>query len=302
MRRLPRQLQGERLITAAAFITLAALASEPDAANGAVLAGLSGCASCHTAKGGAPYAGGYALNTKFGTYYGPNITPDPEDGIGGWSEAQFARALHEGRDDEGHRLSPAFPYGSFTHLTDADVADLYAFLRTVPAAATPSIAHEPKWPYGWTELTRIWRGMHFHEGPIKVDPDRSASYDRGEYLVRGPGHCGECHTPRSSTGGMKEHKFLAGNRAPPEPSPNITPSTEGIGDFSAHDLASFLTDGMDPDGNTVGGAMLVVVRDGTARLSDADRAAIAEFLLAQKPHPKHGKPEPIHKDSEDPSW
>jgi mono/diheme cytochrome c family protein len=243
-----------------------------DVANGAMLAALARCAACHTAPGGVPFAGGYAIETRFGTFYGSNLTPDPVFGVGVWTEADFVRAMRDGRAPDGRRYFPAFPYPSFTHLTDADLADLWAWLRTLPPDPTPSKPHDTglfgRWTLGFwqaLELPRKARGPYWETS-------------RGSYLVDGAGHCGECHSARDAIGGMSRRGYLAGNPDPPAPAPAITEA--GLAGWTTRDLVDFLESGMTSEGDFVGGEMRAVIRDGTAKLSEADREAIAEYLLA----------------------
>ena len=260
------------------WVLLVGASLAQDLENGERLAGLGGCASCHTADDGARYAGGHAIETSFGTFYGTNLTPDPEHGIGAWTEADFVRAMREGRSPEGKPYWPAFPYGSFTRMTDHDLRDLFAWLQTLPADPRPDESHRLELrSFGRLGLS-VWRGAAFEPGAYEEDPDASAEWNRGAYLVRGVGHCGECHTPRSWIGRLKARKELAGSRADPEPGPNLTPHADGLGGWSASDVADFLQFGMEPDGDFTGGGMTAVVEEGTAKLSEADRQAIVTYL------------------------
>lgn len=261
------------------------------AEHGALIAGLAGCASCHTAADGAPYAGGYAIDTKFGTFYGPNITPDPDLGIGEWTEADLHTALREGKSPSGKTYYPSFPYPAFTKLTDDDIADLYAFLRTVEPATRPNRPHELHRPYRGRDVLGPWRMLAFRPGAWQPDPERDDALDRGGYLVEAVGHCGECHTPRDAIGKPRNGRALAGNSDPPEPAPNITPHDDALGDWSEQDWILFLQTGMTPEGDFVGGVMRDVVEKGTALLSEADRAAIATWMRAVTPRPDRGRAE-----------
>ncbi|MCB9680324.1 MAG: cytochrome c [Alphaproteobacteria bacterium] len=254
-----------------------------DAEHGAQLAGLAGCAACHTAPDGAPLAGGYELTTDFGTFYGSNLTPDPVHGIGGWTFDDFVRAMRLGKDPQGRPYYPAFPYTAFTALTDADLADLWAWLRTVPADPRPDTPHDVLPRYRGRALLGLWRSLGFRKGPYTPDPSRSEAWNRGAYLVQGAGHCGGCHTPRSGVGIERRAHELAGSDAPPEPAPDLTPSPEALGAWTVEDWTTFLDMGMLPDGDFVGGEMNRVVEEGTAQLTDADREAIAAYLMALPP-------------------
>ncbi len=249
---------------------LVALAAAGDPAQGEILAGLAGCAACHTAEGGEPYAGGYPIETEFGTFYGSNLTPDPESGLGAWTEEDLRRALTRGRSPRHAPYWPAFPYTSFRRLTDEDVGHLWAYLRTLPPVAAEERPHEirPSRIGLWA-----WRRIGFH--PEEWRPLDDPELDRGAYLVDVVGHCGECHTPRDRFGRVRAREALAGSDAPPHPAPDIRPSTLG---WSASDWDTFLTMGMTPDGDFVGSGMRHVIRDGTAHLSEADRAAMIRYL------------------------
>jgi mono/diheme cytochrome c family protein len=265
------------------LLTAPAGAVEPDAvARGAYLANAADCAACHTdgAHSGRPYAGGRALATPFGTFYSPNITPDPETGIGRWSDAQFLRALHEGVRPDGANYFPVFPYPSFTKITDADVLAIKAFLFSLPAVRQANRNHDVPFPFSWRLLQNGWKWLFFDEGRFQPAAERSAGYNRGAYLVTALAHCGECHTPRNWFGATEPDRFLAGNPHGPDGKrvPNITPDPKtGIGNWTEDDIIVMLTDGHTPDFDEVGGAMAEVVKS-TARLTAEDRRAIAVYL------------------------
>lgn len=274
-----------RAIAAIGLIALwsgAATAEDRAAARGAYLFAAADCLACHTdAKhGGAPLAGGPPLATSFGTFYAPNITPDKADGIGAWSEADFRRALREGKGRHGQYLYPVFPYPSFSGLSDGDIADLFAFLMTQPAVASPSKAQRAKFPFGFRPLLAAWRMLFFREGPLAPVPGQSDEWNRGRYLVDAVAHCGECHSPRNLFGAVEESRALAGNPSGPDgqKAPNITPDAEtGTGKWTIEDITTLLKTGQTPDFDFVGSGMADVVR-GTAKLTDADRHAIAVYL------------------------
>lgn len=238
--------------------------------NGAVLAGLGACAACHTADDGAPFAGGHAVVTRVGTFHGSNLTPDPEHGLGGWSFSDFERAMRAGRSPDGHSYWPAFPYPSFTGFDDGDLQDLWAFLQALPAVSEPDVPHDA--PAAWKRWA--WRVLAFH--PRGPEP-RS----RGEYLVEVVGHCGECHTPRTSIGRMRRGRALQGSEAPWAEAPPI--DREALADWSPDDLDTFLSMGMLPDGDFPGKGMYRVIKEGTSKLSDEDRAAMVAWLLGREP-------------------
>lgn len=276
-----------------AALTGAAFAAEPDAvARGAYLAVAAGCENCHTDKehGGPRFAGGVALPTPFGTFYGPNITPDPETGIGRWTDAQFLRALRDGVRADGANLYPAFPYPSFTGITDDDALAIKAYLFSLRPVRRESRPQDVSFPYSWRSLLSIWKLLFFTPGPSGPVPGRSADQTRGAYLVTALGHCGECHTRRNWFGVMEEDAFLAGTPNGPDGKkvPNITPDAKtGIGSWSEDDIVNLLKDGQTPDFDFVGGAMSAVVND-TALLTDADRKAIAAFLKSVPAKPFGG--------------
>jgi mono/diheme cytochrome c family protein len=262
-----------------------ALAFGQDLENGERLAGLGGCASCHTEEGGPAYAGGYPIETSFGTFYGSNISPDSSTGIGDWSQDDFIRAMRYGRSPGGRPYAPAFPYGSFTGMTEADLADLFAYLMEQEPVEKLSREQEVPWLYRSRFGIGVWRVSGWKKGPYKPDEGRSEIWNRGAYLANAVGHCGECHTPRGSMGVRKKREHLAGSAAPPEPSPNITPHPDALGGWSPSDWSTFLELGMLPDGDFVGGHMGDLIEHGTATLSEADRSALVEYLRSVTPRP-----------------
>jgi mono/diheme cytochrome c family protein len=273
-------------------------AAPPNAAAAAVQRGqyiftIAGCASCHTSVQGTQRgpvgAGGRALPTPFGTFYGPNITPDPTYGIGGWSEADFIRALRSGVRPDGANFFPAFPYPTFTRMTDADMRDLFAYLRSLPAVAQPSRPHDVSFPFNLRFLQFFWKLLFFTEGPYRPDPAQSAEWNRGAYIAEAMAHCQECHTPRNFLGGMRSSLAYSGHRGGAGSGgrddatiPNITPDRTGIGAWSASDLEELLASGSTPDGDTVGGDMGEVVQ-GTSRMTPEDRRALVAYLRSLRP-------------------
>lgn len=283
------------LLFAAMFPALGtgpALAAErPD--QGAVKRGeyifyAAGCKGCHTdTKNKVPLlAGGPAIKTPFGTFYGPNITPDPTHGIGRWSEADFIRALRLGISPTGAHYYPAFPYPSYTGIRDRDLRDLRAYVFSLPAVARPNKPHQLKFPFRFRPLLWFWKRLYFTPGPNRPDPKLAPAQRRGAYLVRALGHCAECHTPRTLTGGLDGAKDLAGTDDGPggELVPNITPHpVTGIGDWEPADITEMLKTGNKPDGDDVWGTLMGdVVENGTSHLSLEDRRAIARYLKSLK--------------------
>ena len=260
-----------------------------DAARGESVFWAGGCASCHAAPGATEdgklvLAGGVALETPFGTFHAPNISSDPQNGIGAWTELDFANAMLRGVSPEGAHYYPAFPYTSYAKVDDRDIADLFAFLGGLKPDATPSKPHELPFPYNIRRAMGVWKRLYLSDDPV-VDVADDPVLLRGRLLVEGLGHCGECHTPRDALGGPVLSKWLAGAEAPEGPDgkrgrvPNITPHETGIGSWSASEIEEALKSGFTPEFDSLGGSMAAVVSN-TARLSDADRSAIAAYLKA----------------------
>lgn len=264
-------------------------ASSPDRIQrGAYLFAAGGCAACHTdtKRGGATLGGGVALDTPFGRFYTSNISADREHGIGAWSDADFLRALREGIAPDGRYYYPAFPYTSYTKASDEDLLAIKAYIFSLPPAPTASKPHELNFPFGWRALLGIWRAMNFEPGRFLPDPTRSESWNRGAYLVEALGHCRECHTPRGFLGGLERDRAFAGVVKGLDGSriPNLTPDPDtGIGRWSKGQLVRVLADGALPDFDYVGSGMATVVKESTGKLSDADRAAIADYLMSLPP-------------------
>lgn len=282
-------------LAAVAFLGAALLAAsahagdDPAVERGAYLYAAADCDGCHTDRkaGGPQAAGGRALVTPYGTFYGPNITPDPVTGIGRYSAADFQRVMREGRDIDGHYLYPVFPFPSFTGMTDADIVDLYAYLRTLPPVSRPSHPHELKFPFGWRFPLVFWRALFFTEGPLAPVEGQSAAWNRGRYLAEAVVHCEECHTPRNFLGALDRRHAYAGNPHGPDgqDAPDITAdSKDGIGGWKLEDIAELLKSGSTPDGEFVGKGMAEVV-DGTEKLTDADRHAIAVYIKSLPARP-----------------
>jgi mono/diheme cytochrome c family protein len=255
-------------------------------ARGEYLTRVGGCFSCHTAPGAEPLAGGRALATPFGTFYSPNITPDRDTGIGGWTEADFRRALRQGLRPDGTNYFPVFPYPSFTNIGDDDARAIWAYLLSRPPVRRANQAHDVAFPFSWRLLQTGWKLLFFRPGPFQADPKGNASRNRGAYLVTALSHCGECHTPRNRLGGVQRDLFLAGTQDGPEGAlvPNITPDRKtGIGDWTKDDVTELLKTGTTPEQSKVKGPMREAVQDGLKYLTDADRDAIADYLLALPP-------------------
>lgn len=269
------------------------LASIPagDATRGERVFWAGGCASCHAAPQAEGddlllLAGGLALSTDFGTFVAPNISQHPEDGIGNWTAAQLANAMLAGVSPGGGHYYPAFPYGSYARMDVADVADLHAFMETLPEVEGRAAESQLAFPFNQRWAIGLWKWLYLDDSPAVDIAGASDQVLRGQYLVEGPGHCGECHTPRSVLGGPDTSRWLAG--APSLESgrqlPNITPSDDGIGSWSEADIAIYLESGFTPDFDAAGGQMAAVVRN-MARLPAEDREAIAAYLKAIPPLP-----------------
>lgn len=258
----------------------------PDVSAGQRIFAATGGCTCHTNYPGegedAPaLAGGRALETPFGVYYSSNITPDPETGIGRWSEAEFVRAMREGLSPDGAHYFPVFPYTSFTGLRRQDLVDMKAYLDSLPAIRRENRPPDAMFPFSWRATIAGWKLMNFTPRRIEDDPEKSALWNRGRYLVEAAAHCGECHTPRTLSGGLDESMRLAGSKEGPEGqlAPNITPHEEtGIGSWSKPDLVWYLETGLKPDGDDTQGLMSEVIEHGYAKLPAEDLEAIAAYL------------------------
>jgi mono/diheme cytochrome c family protein len=277
-------------LTALAWLVTAGpvLANDGDAKRGKYLFDAAGCLGCHTdAKfKGKPLAGGRRLKTPFGTYYSPNITPDEKIGIGKWTDADFIRALRLGVSPDGSHYFPVFPYPSYTGVTDRDLLDIKAYIFTTPPVSKANREHKAMPPFGSRLLLGPWKALNFTPGPFKPDPKRTQEWNRGAYLVRALGHCGECHSPRNLLGAIKPGMELAGTAQGPDGGvvPNITPDKKtGIGKWSRADLEDFLDSGMLPDGDFAGSEMGEVIDNSTSRLTRADRRAMGDYLRSIPP-------------------
>ena len=267
------------ILTLAVSMALAGTAARAADSKGELLFHIGGCTNCHTAKDGAMLAGGDPIATPFGNFIAPNITPDPETGIGRWSLEDFVRAMREGRDPDGRPLYPAFPYTSYTRMSDEDLAALKTYLDSVPAVRQEARPHELRFPFNLRWGLYLWQWLFFTPERFAPDPVRDAVWDRGAYLVLGPGHCGECHTPRTFYGVLDWSRPFAGGQIGKERVPDITPAkTHGLGEWSSSDIATLLKLGMTPDGDFVGSDMAKIVNNGTGKLPQPDLDAIVAFL------------------------
>jgi mono/diheme cytochrome c family protein len=235
--------------------------AQGDGRRGEYLVKAGGCLGCHTEqkKDAVPFSGGRALETPFGTFYGPNITSHPQAGIGRWSEADFLRAMRLGV------------------RTDGDLSDLWAYLRTLAPSDRPNRAHELRFPYGWRFLNRIWKWLFFEPGAFVPDPQATDAVNRGAYLVNALGHCGECHTPRNFLGGWKRGRHLAGGTGPDgKRVPNLTPTR--LKKWTEAELKDFLLTGITPDQDAANEIMDEVIRNTTSQLTPGDLSAMIAYL------------------------
>jgi mono/diheme cytochrome c family protein len=274
------------LLTDPATVPASALgAHTPDLANGRTMFVVGGCASCHAVPkqdDRTRLGGGLAINTAFGTFYAPNISSDRRDGIGAWSEADFVTALTKGTSPAGEHYYPVFPYTSYQNMRIDDVRDLFAYLKTLPAVAGRAHDHAVRFPFGVRRVIGGWKLLFLARAAWHPDPAQPAAVQRGAYLVNGPGHCAECHSPRNVLGVVIASERFAGGPNPEGEGwiPNITQAK--LADWSAKDIAYMLATGDTPDGDSVGGSMTEVVKN-TAQLAAADRDAIAAYVKSLPP-------------------
>jgi mono/diheme cytochrome c family protein len=250
-----------------------------DLVNGKTMFDIGGCVSCHTGskEDRTRLGGGVALTSPFGTFYTPNISPDPDDGIGRWTEAQFVTAMRHGTSPAGEHLYPSFPYTSYARMTTGDLLDMFAYIKTLPPVKGKARDHDLPFPFNIRRALGVWKLLYLDARPFTPDAARGAQWNRGFYLVNGPGHCAECHSPRDALGGIIAGQRFAGGPNPEGEGwvPNIT--QQGLGSWSVGDIAEFLKTGMTPEFDSVGGSMAAVIRN-TAQLGDADRLAMATYI------------------------
>ena len=268
----------------------------PDLANGQVMFNAGGCASCHAVPDQPDrlrLGGGVAIKSPFGTFYAPNISSDPTDGIGKWSDAEFVNAVMHGVSPDGQHYFPAFPYTSYQHARREDVLDLFAYLKTLPPVAGKVRDHDLPFPFSIRRNIGIWNLLFFKGGLVIPDQSRSPQWNRGAYLVNSFGHCAECHSPRNALGGIISGERFAGGPNPEGEGwvPNIT--QKRLGEWSAKDIAYFLKTGELPDGDSVGSAMTRVIKN-TSQLPDEDLAAMADYIKSLPPG--DGPPRPKRKE------
>ena len=261
---------------------------EPDPVNGERMFYAGGCIACHAAPGAEGedkliLAGGLELKTEFGSFFAPNISPNTDVGIGRWSMLDFVSAMTRGVSPRGHHYFPSFPYASYARMKVTDVMDLKAFIDTLPGSFNIEPRHKLSFPYNIRRGVGAWKHQYFDPSPVMTGLTDPLA-QRGQYLVEGPGHCGECHTPRDAFGGPDLTRWLGGAPNPEGKGriPNITPHEGALGSWSADDIAYYLETGFTPEFDSAGGAMVAVI-DNISKLPPEDRAAIAAYLKAVPP-------------------
>jgi len=260
-----------------------ALNPKGDPDRGAYLARMAGCVGCHTdiESDGEPLAGGPPLESPFGTFYAPNITPDSEFGVGRWTFPMFHAAVHSGVSPNGEPYYPAFPFAFYARLSEQDLADIWAALWTVPPVNRPGREHEIPFPFSQRAGLKLWRTLYFESQEFKALPKKGTEWNRGRFIVEGPAHCGACHTPRNLLGARDPSRRFEGAKDLPggHESPGITGALLRADGWTKTDLIFALRMGLKPDGDSLGGSMGEVVRDSTSWLSEEDLVAIATYLL-----------------------
>jgi mono/diheme cytochrome c family protein len=274
-------------VTMPATVAASALGPHtPDLGNGKTMFSAGGCASCHATpdqEDKTRLGGGLALKTAFGTFYPPNISSDPKDGIGSWSEANFVSAMWKGTSPDGSHYYPVFPYTSYQQMKLEDVRDLFAYMKTLPAIQGKVRDHDLPIHFKIRRMLGGWKFLFLDGQAFKPDPSKSAQWNRGAYLANAPSHCAECHSPRNLLGAIVARQRFAGG---PDPEggdgwvPNITQA--GIGDYSERDIERVLESGDMPSGDSVGGSMGKVVGN-VSQLAAGDRAAIASYIKSLPP-------------------
>jgi mono/diheme cytochrome c family protein len=268
------------LLLCSAFSYARAQAEVPsDAiARGKALTEAADCAGCHTADSAKPFAGGKRIESPFGAVYSPNLTPDRDTGIGGWSDDDFYRALHEGIAPNGSHYYPLFPYPNFTRMTRDDVAAIRAYLATLQPVHSTTSSPELRWPYSYRALMRAWDWLFFQPRTFTPNPGKSAEWNRGAYLVRGAAHCGACHTPKNWLGANRRGHAYGGSPVPGWFAPRLDGAARsGLKSWSVDDLVEYLQSGRNARSHA-DGPMADVVTDSTSKMRDADIHAMAVFL------------------------
>ena len=276
------------ILTAAMFLAAVdAMAQDERIEDGKYLLYAGGCVTCHTedSDDAVPLAGGRSMDSPFGTFYSPNITPDVDSGIGAWTDDEFVNAFWGGVSPDGEHYFPAFPYTSYTGVGRDDLLAMKAYLFSLEPVQKESKAHDLAWYISTRLAAGAWKELNFTAARFTPDATQDEQWNRGAYLVRHLGHCGECHTPRSNLGVLQADQEMAGSKLGDETIPNITQHrVDGIGRWSASDIEYFLDIGMLPDGDFAGSSMSEVIEDNTSKLTREDRLAIATYLKSVPPH------------------
>jgi mono/diheme cytochrome c family protein len=257
----------------------------PNLDNGKTMFFAGGCPACHATpeqEDRTRLGGGMELKSPFGSFYPPNISPDPKDGIGAWSEADFVTAMKKGTSPDRRHYFPSFPYTSYQRMTLPDLRDMFAFIKTLPPVQGRVRDHDVRFPFNVRLALGGWKFLYLDGRPFTPDPNHTAQWNRGAYLVNGPGHCAECHSPRTLLGGIVEDKRFTGGPNPDGEGtiPNIT--QHSLGEYSEKDIAEILASGTNPEGDKVSGSMGAVVRN-TSQLPASDRAAMAAYIKSLPP-------------------
>ncbi|MCC0025191.1 MAG: cytochrome c [Hyphomicrobiaceae bacterium] len=247
------------------------------------MARLSGCVSCHTAENGEPFAGGVVLQSPFGEFVSPNITPHQTNGIGSWTLRDFSVAVREGISPDGEPYYPAFPYEFFASLTDRDLADIWAALQIVPEVSEPAPDHRVGFPFNVRAGLKLWRPLFERTFEYSAEDDQSRNWNLGRYLVEGPAHCGACHAPRNIAGGLELSEGIVGNSAMPGggSAPPLTIAYLAQRNWTHENLVSALRTGVLPDGDVFGGEMAEIVRGNTSYYLSDHLNAMATYLLGE---------------------
>lgn len=281
-----RRIGAAFVVSAFACVASAQSAGSPFGAPGATavqrgeyLARAGDCISCHTATGGAPFAGGYRIDTPFGPLLAPNITPEPDTGIGRWTADDFWRALHQGVNRRGQDMYPAMPYTFYTKVSREDSDAIFAWLRTLPPVVNQVDVNQLRFPFNQRWSMAVWRELYFTPGIFEPDPAKSAQWNRGAYLVEGLGHCSACHSPRNVLGAIEKDKAFTGATIDGWFALDLRSNLHtGLGAWSAQDIATYLKTGTAPARTTTFGPMALVVKNSTSHLTDADLLAMGLYL------------------------
>ncbi len=254
-----------------------------DPQRGEMVLRLGGCVACHTdtANDGPFLAGGPPIKTQFGVFYGPNITPDEANGIGSWTLQDFAKALTHGVGPDGTHYYPVFPYDSYALMTNRDIVDLWAYIQTVEPQSVEAPEHKVGFPYSFRPILAAWQTLFVEAGPFQPDPNRDELWNRGAYIINGPGHCVACHTPRNVFGARNQSRHLEGSDSGPdgEKIPAITQAALDERGYSTSDVVFSLQTTITPDGDSLGGSMGEVISESLDHLDQPDLEAIATYLM-----------------------